>query len=144
MTRAYQDLDEIKTLAEYRKAIRHIGTDMANGKLPLKAATSIINAIKELRASLSLDIAIHGVAGKLLDPKGEVASWSVPQEEKPKAAKPKVDSKPLTEGQVATGDELEIAKKAKRVEDLKARINGIVAKHEAEIRELEESDSENE
>jgi len=39
---------------------------------------------------------------------------------------------------------LEVAKKAKRVEDLKARINGIVARHEAEILELEEDDSENE
>jgi len=142
--RAYENIDAIKTTAEYRTAIRHLTTDIANGKMPLKKASQILASIKEIRSTLVLDINVHLATGRQMNPEGETASWSVPQEEKPKAAKPKADPKPLTEGQVATGGELEVAKKAKRVEDLKARINGIVARYEAEILELEEDDSENE
>ena len=133
----YQNLDGIKSLAQYRTAIRQIATDMANGTLPLKKATSIVNAIKEIRGSLALDINIHAGAGIQIYPKGEIASWSIPQEETPKAAKPKADPKPLSKDQVVARELMESASTAKKLADLKERRKASADRFDTQIRDLE-------
>lgn len=140
MQRAYQDIDDISTLAEYRKAMRHIATDIANGSLPLKTATSILATIKEIRNSLLSDLHIHAAAGQLLDPTGEQASWSVPQdavEEESKAQKPTAIPKPRTAEQKQLDAEAYDLRKKQQLANLKARQESSNKKIGDQIRDLE-------
>ena len=137
MQRIYENLDEISTLAEYRGAFRHVATDVAKGLLTLKKAGVIIVALKELRGSLSMDVALHGATGAQMNPTGEAAAWSVPQEvvEEPKAAKPKA-AVTKTAGQEAADAGVESSRRVQKLENLHAKEKRRVAAYEAQVEEL--------
>ena len=137
-TRIYEDLDEISTLAEYRGAFRHVATDVAKGSLTLKKAGVIIVALRELGGSLSMDVALHGATGAQMNPTGEAAAWSVPQEvvkEEPKAAKPKA-AVTKTVGQEAADAGVDSSRRVQKLENLHAKEERRVEAYESQVEEL--------
>ena len=78
MSKVYENLDSINTSAQYRVAVRQLAADMVSGAIPPKKASGVMTILKEIRGSLMTDVAILSAAGQQVNPKGEIASWSVP------------------------------------------------------------------